>query len=61
MSVTRDYICDSMKKCIETGRHYKLTDPNRAMDEIEKLRILHEVLQTITNFENQLLSDLAVD
>ena len=50
-----------MKKCIETGRHYKLTDPNRAMDEIEKLRILHEVLQTITNFENQLLSDLAVD
>ena len=61
MSVNRDFICDSMKKCIQIGRQYKLTNPDRAMDEIEKLGILHEVLHTVTNFENQLVTDLDVD
>jgi len=61
MSVNRDFICDSMKMCIQTGHQYKLTNPDRAMQEIEKLEILHEVLQSVTNFENQLVSDLDVD
>ena len=61
MSVNRDFICDSMKKCIQIGRQYKLTNPDRAMDEIEKLGILHEVLHTVTNFEKQLVTDLDVD
>jgi hypothetical protein len=50
-----------MKKCIQIGRQYKLTNPDRAMDEIEKLGILHEVLHTVTNFEKQLVTDLDVD
>ena len=50
-----------MKMCIQTGHQYKLTHPDRAMQEIEKLEILHEVLQSVTNFENQLVTDLDVD
>jgi hypothetical protein len=61
MSVNRDFIFHTMKLCIQTGHQYKLTHPDRAIIEIEKLEILHEVLQSVTNFENQLVTDLDVD
>ena len=61
MSVNCESIRNTMKTCIQIGRQFKLTDPDRAMQEIEKLGILYEVLQSVTNFENQLVSDLDVD
>jgi hypothetical protein len=61
MSVNCESIRNTMKTCIEIGRQYKLTDPDRSIQEIEKLGILYEVLQSVTNFENQLVTDLDVD
>jgi hypothetical protein len=42
--------------CVKTSR-----DPKKAADCAAVLDILQEVLQSVTNFENKLLSDLDVD
>lgn len=61
MSVNRTALFNAMNASIKAVRQYKLTDPDRALDEIEKLGILHEVLTSVTNFEKQLLNELDVD
>jgi hypothetical protein len=50
-----------MEICIELGRKYQRTDPDRSMEQIEKLKILHDVLKSVNNFESKLLSELDVD
>ena len=60
-SVKRQFLFNSMNSCVKLGRAYQHIDPDRSMMEIEKLGILHEVLQSVTNFETKLLSDMDVD
>jgi len=50
-----------MNACVKKGRTYQHIDPEKTVQELEKLGILSEVLQSVTNFETKLLSDLDVD
>jgi hypothetical protein len=56
LTVSRLEIFKYMNKCILVSR-----DPSKASDCEEVLAILQEVLQSVSNFENKLLSDLDVD
>ena len=61
MSANRQFLFNAMNKCVKSGRFHQHTDPQRAIDELEKLCALHYVLKAVTNFETKLLSDLDVD
>jgi hypothetical protein len=50
-----------MNSCVKKGRVYQYTNPEKAWEEIEKLGLLKEILESVTNFETKLLSDLDVD
>ena len=54
-------IFNSMNVCVKKGRAYQHVDPDRSMQEIEKLAILSEVLESVRNFESKLLSDMDID
>jgi hypothetical protein len=54
-------IFNSMNVCVKKGRAYQHVDPDRSMQEIEKLAILSEVLASVRNFESKLLSDMDID
>jgi hypothetical protein len=60
-SVNRQFLFNSMNACVKKGRTYQHIDPEKTVQELEKLGILSEVLQSVTNFETKLLSDLDVD
>ena len=60
-SVNRQFLFDSMNACVKKGRRYQHVDPEKSMQEIEKLSILSEVLESVRNFESKLLNDLDVD
>lgn len=60
-SANRDFLFAAMNKCVRAGRFHQHTDPSRAMEELEKLCVFHDVLKSVTNFESKLLSDLDVD
>ena len=51
----------SMNVCVKKGRAYQHVDPEKSMQEIEKLAILSEVLESVRNFESKLLSDVDID
>lgn len=61
MTPSRKIVFDAMNKCIKNGRYYQKIDPSRSMEEIEKLKIIHEIFETVTIFENKLVTDLDVD
>ena len=61
MTPTTQYLHKYMEICIDLGRKYQRTDPDRSMEQIEKLKILHDVLKSVNNFESKLLSELDVD
>jgi hypothetical protein len=50
-----------MNVCVKKGRAYQHIDPEKSMQEIEKLEILSEVLASVRNFESKLLSDVDID
>ena len=50
-----------MNACLKAGRRYQTSDPHRAMDELEKVAVLSDILKLVTNFENKLVSDLDID
>lgn len=50
-----------MNSCVKKGRVYQYANPEKAWEEIEKLGLLKEILESVTNFETKLLSDLDVD
>ena len=50
-----------MNACVKKGRAYQHTDPEKSMQEIEKLGILSEVLESVRNFESKLRSDMDID
>lgn len=52
---------DAINVSIKIGRKYQHTDPQRAMDEIDKLALLSDILKTVTSFENKLVTELDVD
>jgi hypothetical protein len=56
LTANRLKIFGYMNKCIENSR-----DPSKALDSEAVLEILQEVFQSVTNFENQLVSELDVD
>jgi hypothetical protein len=56
LTANRLEIFGYMNKCIEDSR-----DPSKALDSEAVLEILQEVFQSVTNFENQLVSELDVD
>jgi hypothetical protein len=56
LTASRRELFGYMNKCIKASR-----DPYRAADAEAVLELLQEILQSVTNFENQLLSDLDVD
>jgi len=60
-SANRKFLFDSMNACVKKGRKYQHIDPEKSMQEIEKLSILREVLESVRNFESKLLSDLEID
>ena len=60
-SANRQFLFNAMNKCVKAGRLNQHTDPSRAMEELEKLAVFHDVLKSVTNFESKLLSDLDVD
>lgn len=60
-SANRQFLFNAMNKCIKEGRFHQHADPSRAMEELEKLAVFHDVLKSVTNFESKLLSDLDVD
>ncbi len=60
-SPNRQFLFDAMNKAIKAGRFHQNADPSRAMEELEKLAVFHDVLKSVTNFESKLLSDLDVD
>ena len=61
MSANREFLLNSMTACVKKGRAYQHIDPEKSMQEIEKLAILSEVLKSVSNFESKLLSDMEVD
>lgn len=60
-SVNVQRLFASMNACVKKGRKYQHVDPKIARLEIEKLAILSEVLESVTNFESKLLSDVDID
>ena len=60
-SANRQFLFASMNACVKKGRKYQYINPKKSMQEIEKLGILSEVLESVRNFESKLLSDLDVD
>jgi hypothetical protein len=60
-SSNREILFKAMNKCIESGRFHQHADPKRAIEELEKLAIYHDILKSVTNFESKLLSELDVD
>ncbi len=60
-SANRQFLFDVMNKCVKAGRFHQNTEPNRAIEELEKLALYHDILTSLTNFETKLLSDLDVD
>jgi hypothetical protein len=56
ITANRLEIFKHMNTCIRVSR-----DPKKAADCEAVLEILQEVLQSVTNFEKKLLSDLDVD
>ena len=61
MSRSRKALFDYMNACLKAGRRYQTSDPHRAMDELEKVAVLSDILKLVTNFENKLVSDLDID
>lgn len=60
-SVNVQRLFSSMNVCVKNGRKYQHIDPDKSMQEIEKLAILSEVLASVRNFESKLLSDVDID
>jgi hypothetical protein len=60
-SINCQLIFDSMNSCVKKGRAYQHVDPDKTMQELEKLGILSEILGSLRNFESKLLSDMDVD
>lgn len=60
-SANRQFLFDIMNVCVKKGRKYQHIDPNKSMQEIEKLAVLSEVLESVRNFESKLLSDVDID
>lgn len=56
LTLTRLELFGYMNTCIQESR-----DPKKAADCEAVLEILKEVLQSVTNFENELVSELDVD
>jgi hypothetical protein len=54
-------IFNSMNACVKKGRAYQHVDPEKTVQELEKLAILSEVLESVRNFESKLLSDMDID
>jgi hypothetical protein len=61
LTANRQAVFDMMNKCVKAGRQHQYTNPDRAVEELEKLKILHDVLKSVTNFEAKLVSDLDID
>ena len=60
-SANRQFLFDIMNACVKKGRKYQHIDSEKSMQEIEKLAILSEVLESVRNFESKLLSDVDID
>jgi hypothetical protein len=60
-SANRQFLFDIMNACVKKGRKYQHVDPKISALEIEKLAILSEVLESVSNFESKLLSDVDID
>ena len=60
-SINVQRLFSSMNVCVKKGRAYQHIDPEKSMQEIEKLEILSEVLASVRNFESKLLSDVDID
>jgi hypothetical protein len=60
-SVNVQNLFASMNICVNKGRAYQHIDPEKSMQEIEKLAIISEVLASVRNFESKLLSDMDID
>lgn len=54
-------VFDLMNSCVKKGRVYQHTNPEKSWEEIQKLGLLKDVLESVSNFETKLLSDLDVD
>jgi hypothetical protein len=54
-------VFDLMNSCVKKGRMYQNTNPEKAWEEIEKLGLLKEILESVNNFETKLLSDVDID
>ena len=50
-----------MNASLKAGRKYQTSDPPRAIDELEKLAVLSDILKLVTQFENKLVNDLDID
>jgi hypothetical protein len=61
MSANYRKILEYMQWCLNMGRKYQHTDPDKSFAEIEKINILRDVLKSLTNFESKLVSELDVD
>lgn len=61
ISVNRQFLFDAMNVCVKKGRMYQRSDPPRAVEELEKLAHFHSILNSVTNFESKLLSELDID
>lgn len=60
-SANRQFLFNAINKCVKSGRFNQHADPQRAIEELEKLAVFHDVLKSVTNFETKLLNDLDVD
>ena len=60
-SANRQFLFDIMNACVKKGRKYQHVDPKISALEIDKLAILSEVLESVSNFESKLLSDVDID
>jgi len=61
MSANRQFLFNAMNKSVKAGWFHQHTNPDRALEELEKLCVFYDVLKSVTNFETKLLSDLDVD
>ena len=61
MSHSRQTLFNYMNASLKAGRKYQTSDPPRAIDELEKLAVLSDILKLVTQFENKLVNDLDID
>ena len=60
-TANRQMLFTAINSCVKEGRAHQHTNPDRTVQELEKLALLSDILESVINFEMKLLENLDVD